>query len=220
MKILIAIPSCHSFRQYEQTVRDTWGPEVAPSSDLRFFLGNPQGTPSLDEVFLDVPDDWDGITKKCVEMFRWTLDQGYEFVWKVDLDTLVRPRQLLGSGLDVYDWVGGRNSFFASGGAGYGLSRRAMENVLRHPITTTCEEDVHMARALLEQGIELHADPRFKFIPGQSLNPEDLTMHLSSVRAWDAKYQPWMMKEAWEAKGVYYPLGAPVQRPIRFRRLR
>jgi hypothetical protein len=217
---IIAILSCHSLRHYQQEQRSTWIKDIPTGTDYKFFLGNPKDTPSSDEIFLDVADDWSSITQKCVLMFSWVLEHGYTWAFKCDLDTLVRPRQLLGSGLDVYDWVGGRNSFFASGGAGYGLSRRAMENVLRHPITTTCEEDVHMARALLEQGIELHADPRFKFIPGQSLNPEDLTMHLSSVRAWDAKYQPWMMKEAWEAKGVYYPLGAPVQRPIRFRRLR
>jgi hypothetical protein len=213
---LIVVPSCHALRHYEQTIRDTWGKDA--EVDLRFFLGNPQVALAPDEVFLDVGDGWSDITKKCVAMFQWAL--GYEFVWKVDLDTFVRPKQLLGAGLESFDWVGGRNSFFASGGAGYGLSRRAMEYVVSHPINTTCEEDVHTARALLEQGIELHADPRFKFCPGDVLKAEDLTMHLSSVRAWDAKYQTMWMHEAYDAKSTYVPFVEAQKRALRFNRRR
>ena len=220
-RILVAVPSCHALRHYQDAIRDTWGPEVAPRADLRFFLGNPQGTPSPDEVFLDVPDDWAGITKKTVAIFRWALSQGYTYVWKADLDTLVRPMLLLSSGLDQYDWVGGQNSHFASGGAGYGLSRRAMECVVNWPITQTCAEDLHTAEALLSSGIQLHHDPRFKFIPGASLEPEDVTYHLSSVRAWDAKYTPAWMYEAWNAKGTYHPLREPkVENKRWLRRLR
>ena len=227
-RILVAVPSCHALRHWEQAVRETWGKDVPAEVDLRFFLGDRAGIHdsalhpyAADEVHLSVPDDWAGITKKTVAIFRWALSQGYTYVWKADLDTLVRPMLLLSSGLDQYDWVGGQNSHFASGGAGYGLSRRAMECVVNWPITQTCAEDLHTAEALLSSGIQLHHDPRFKFIPGASLEPEDVTYHLSSVRAWDAKYTPAWMYEAWNAKGTYCPLREPkVENKRWLRRLR
>jgi hypothetical protein len=219
MKTLIAVLSCHALRHYEHEIRSTWGTQVPPEVDLRFFLGGSRQFPVSDEVCLNTPDNWEGITQKTVDILRWALEQGYEFIWKVDLDTLVRPKQLLSSGLERHDWVGGRNSFFASGGAGYGLSRRAMEMVVNRPIDTTCEEDVHTARAMMEHGVALHHDGRFKFCPGDHLHPEDLTMHLSSVRGWAVKYQAGWMQEAWQATGEYKPLGDPVaKRHIRFRR--
>ena len=221
-KRIVGVVSCHALRHYEDDIRSTWAQEIPPDVSLKFFLGRPMVVPSTDEVLLDVSDKWEGITQKCVEMYRWALEQGFTYLWKCDLDTFVRPQQLLGSGLETFDWVGGQNDWFASGGAGYGLSKRAMEYVASHPVRETCAEDLHTAQALTGAGISLHADPRFRFIPGQALESGDLTMHLSSVRGWAAKYQPWMMHEAYAAHGSYRPLGenpAPVQKR-EFRRLR
>jgi Galactosyltransferase len=217
MKILIAIPSCHALRNCEQTIRETWGKDLPTSVDLRFFLGQPVGNPQADEIFLDCGDSLAALTIKCVAMFRWALAQGYDYVWKVDLDTFVRPQQLP---TGQYDWIGGQNSHFASGGAGYGLSRRALEFVVSWPINQTCAEDLHTAEALLSAGITLHADPRFKFIPGQHLESKDVTYHLSSVVAWDAKYKPEWMYAAYSSTGGYHPTGliVPEKRPVRFRR--
>jgi hypothetical protein len=186
MKVLIAILSCHELRHYENSIRETWGKEVPADVDLRFFLGNP-GTPAADEVFLTVGDTLHDLTHKTVAVCAWALAQGYDFMLKVDLDTLVRPLRLLESDFKQFDWVGGRNSTFASGGAGYTLSRRAMKVVVDYPVSTAQEEDVHVARALLAEGIELHHDPRFLFIPGSVLTADAITYHLSSVKAWDAK---------------------------------
>jgi hypothetical protein len=213
MRTLIAVPSCHALRHYEQAIRDTWGKDVPAGVDLRFFLGNRTGIHGSalhpyapDEVHLDCGDALADLTPKCVAIFNWALAQGYEYVWKVDLDTLLRPSALP---TGDHDWIGGQNSHFASGGAGYGLSKRAMEIVVRWPVTQTCAEDLHNAEALLHAGVQLHADARFKFVPGQTLEPGDVTYHLSSVRAWDAKYQqPWMY-EAYAARGTYRPLGEP-----------
>ena len=48
-----------------------------------------------------------------------------------------------------------------------------------------------------------------------------VTYHLSSVRAWDAKYTPAWMYEAWNAKGTYRPLREPkVENKRWLRRLR
>lgn len=227
-RILIAILSCHSLRHYEQSVRETWIKDIPEGVDYKFFLGNRAGIHDAalrpyeaDEVHLDVPDTWEVITKKCVAMFRWALEKNYDYCFKCDLDTLVRPKLLLGSGFENYDYVGGQNSFFASGGAGYWLSRRAMEAVVNDSRDQGQAEDVHTAQALLDHGFFLHADPRYKLFPGQSLEPEDVACHLTSIRSWDAKYQPQWMREAHSARGTYRPSGEPEKRPLRFsRRLR
>jgi hypothetical protein len=213
MKTLIAIPSCHVLRHYQQVIRETWGKDVPAGVDLRFFLGNRAGIHdssfhpyAADEVKLDCGDALGDLTKKCVAMFSWALAQGYEYTWKVDLDTLVRPSALP---TGAYDWIGGQNSHFASGGAGYGLSKRAMELVVNWPVTQTCAEDLHNAEALLHAGVQLQADARFRFIPGQTLEPEDLTVHLSSVFGWAVKYDTKTMYEVYNHKGTWYPTSQP-----------
>jgi len=189
MKALIAIPSCHPMHRFEHAIRRTWGKDVK-DADLRFFVGNPAGEPEADKVFLNVGDTLQDLTHKVVAMFGWALDQSYDYAFKCDLDTLVRPQALLGSDFNQFDWTGGPNSFFASGGAGYWLSRRAMQAVVDHPIEPGPAEDVNTARALLAQGIELHGDARYKFVPGDVLDAQALTYHLSSVKAWGAQATP------------------------------
>jgi hypothetical protein len=49
----------------------------------------------------------------------------------------------------------------------------------------------------LAQGIELHGDARYKFVPGDVLDAQTLTYHLSSVKAWDAKATPADMFDAY-----------------------
>ena len=183
MKVLIAVLSCHSLRYFEQAARETWVRDIPEGVDYKFFLGCP--SESSDEVSLPVGDGWSDITHKTVAMLKYALEQGYDFCWKFDLDTYVRPAML--TGLEQHDWAGGANSFFSSGGAGYGLSKRAMEIVVAHPIEPGPAEDVNTAHALLSQGIALHHDPRFLFVPGQVIQPDTITCHLSSVKAWDAK---------------------------------
>jgi len=184
-KTLLAIPSCFSLKHWHTVVRSTWGQDVL-GADLRFFIGYPPE--NSDEIQVDSPDDLQGLTHKVVGTFKWALNHGYTYVWKLDLDTLVRPKLL--SGLEQHDWVGGQNSFFASGGAGYGLSKRAMEIVIAHPIEHGPAEDVNTAHALISKGIALHHNPHFLFIPGETLKEDTITYHLSSVKAWDAKATP------------------------------
>jgi len=222
MKCLIALLSCHSLRHYQQAQRDTWLRDVPLGIDHKFFLGKPEFTPNGDEVFLGVDDTFQGVTEKTVAVLRWGLGQGYDFVVKVDLDTFVRPVKLLQSGFENWDYTGGLNSQgvdFASGGGGYCLSKKAMQLIIESPIDAGPAEDLHIARVLLSHGIHLHADNRYKFVPGSVLDDNALTYHLSSVVAWDAKYKPEWMYEAFAAKGPYVPV---IEKPApRFsRRLR
>jgi hypothetical protein len=219
MKILIAIPSCHALRHWHEVVRSTWGKDIR-GADLRFFLGSlPQAE---DEVELNVGDSLYALTHKTVEMYRWSQVQGYDFVFKCDLDTFVRPLRLLESDFYRFDWVGGQNSFFASGGAGYWLSRRAMEAVVEWPVEPGPAEDVNTAHALLAKGIALRHEPRFLFIPGQIIDASTITCHLSSVKAWDAKATIEELREAYlGGKTPILQTGGKAPTAVRpFRRLR
>ena len=218
-KTLIAILSCHVLRGYEQSLRDTWIKEIPEGVDYRFFLGNPRCLLCPDEVHLPVGDAWDDITHKMVAVCAWASAQGYDYLLKCDLDTLVRPVGLLQSDFKQFDWVGGQNSFFASGGAGYTLSQRAMRAVVEHKIEPGPAEDVHVAHALLAQGIALHHDPRFLFAPGAILSSDTITYHLSSVKGWSAKSTPEEMYQAY-AGTFALPQQVPQSRAVRFRRLR
>jgi hypothetical protein len=218
MKVLIAILSCHALRHYEQAQRDTWIKDIPEGVDHRFFLGRSTTEQGADEVFLSTGDAFSDITEKAVAVFRWALEQGYDFVFKADLDTLVRPMALLASGFEQHDYSGGQNSFFASGGSGYWLSRRAMQYVVARPVVPGPTEDVHVGQAVRDNGLELHSDLRYKFFPGSTLDEHTLTYHLSSVVNWSEKYKVEWMYEAYRSLGSYRPL--KVTPEIRFRRLR
>lgn len=204
MRVLYALPSCHALRHWHEAVRDTWGKDIK-GADLRFFLGLPKIAPQQNEVSLEVGDSLPELSYKTVAIFRWALNNDYDFCLKADLDTLVFPDRFMVSDFASYDWTGGQNSFFASGGAGYVLSRKAMQFVVDHPVTTTTDEDVHTAKALLKQGINLHHDPRYLFIPGQTLAPDTITYHLSSVKAWGAKATPEELKQAYHGNPIVTP---------------
>lgn len=218
MKVLIAILSCHALRHLEQAQRDTWIKDIPAGVDYKFFLGYPLLDNTDDEVFTAVGDDLDSLTLKMKSIFRWSLYHDYDFVFKCDLDTLVRPALLLSSGFEAHDYSGGLNGFFASGGAGYWLSKNARAAAIADDRDQKQAEDVHTAQAVIDRGMVLHADSRYKFHPGAQLTPDTISYHLSSVRGWNAKYEPSMMYAAYNLTGEYDPANAP--RPVRFRRLK
>jgi len=205
MKILIAIASCHSLRHLQDSQRQTWIKDIPKEVDLRYFLGNPNTEDAdSDEVFLDVGDGYDYCTAKTIEQSKWVLKNGYDFVYKTDLDTLVVPKNLLANDFYLYDYVGGKNGpvslggngsestgIFASGGAGYWLSRKSVEIVasLEHPDPPRPEEDVIVAQALKRKGIELHPDPRYKWEPRAVFDGNTISYHLTSTLGYNTTVQ-------------------------------
>jgi len=199
-KVLVAITSCHPHRSWQQSQRDTWLPELG--CDYRYFLGNPEAEAAPDEVFLNVPDDYHSLFHKTVGLVRWALVRGYDYVYKCDVDTLVNPSNLLSSGFEQHDYIGGLNGHFASGGSGYWLSHKAMEIVAVSTIKDGSTEDVYVADLVWrEHGLELHADERYAYYPGTELTKDTISYHISSCNGWPgevAPYEPSMMHAAHE----------------------
>jgi hypothetical protein len=222
MKTLISVISCFSLRHWHEAIKSTWHKDIPHEVDCRFFLGNQKGFAEKGEVFLNVGDTLQDLSHKTVATFGWALEYGYDFCLKVDLDTLVNPVLFSKSGYENYDWIGGQNSFFASGGAGYCLSKKAMKAVVAHLIEPGPAEDVNTAHALLEKDIKLHSDSRYKFVPGDRLEPNTITYHLSSVKGWDQKSTPEELIRVYtEAKnGLYTSQTAVVPMTRTWKRLR
>ncbi len=209
-RLLIAITSCEKHRPWQFAQRQTWMREIPQRVSYRFFLGGPApGDAEDDEVFLDVPDDYLGLPLKTKALSRWALEQGFNYIYKADVDTLLLPTNLLASGFEQHDYMGGLNTerppvVFASGGAGYCLSEKAMWLVVENnPWPEGGPEDVWVACVLKDHGILPHDDPRFKFYPGSVLDKETVSYHLTSVRGWLQPYSPDQMFEKYsEAKSL------------------
>ena len=186
MKTLIAITSCARDREKQQAQRDTWIKDIPAGVDYRFFLGQGNADAKDDEVFLDVPDTYVGLTHKTKGLLEWALAQGYDYIYKTDVDTLVHVKNLLDSGFSAHDYMGGLNGIdgviFASGGAGYWLSAKAARFIVARKVQDGCE-DVLVAQIMKDNGIGLHEDIRYQWLPGAQLTSNTVSFHLSSTVA-------------------------------------
>lgn len=171
MKILIAIETCHAFRERTVAQRDTWVKDVR-GADVRFFVGRgvPEAVPLPDEVFLDVDDGYAGLPAKTQGICKWALGHGYDFVFKCDDDTYVQPERLLDSDFRFADYIGrlrgasGRWPAPYCSGFAYWLSTKAMKVVATAALTDDQAEDRWVANTLLSAGISPEADYRYQVV--------------------------------------------------------
>lgn len=187
MRILIAITSCHAQRHFQESQRQTWLRDVVSryqfNVEHKFFLGRDEkADPEADEVFLDLPDDLYQCTAKTIEQCRWAEKRNFDYIFKCDPDTLVRPKLLLASDFGRYDHLGAENGEFLSGGAGYWLSRRAYSLVAQqsHPDPPRADEDVFVSKLVRSAGFNVGSDPRYKFLRGSTLD-NAFTFHIPSA---------------------------------------
>jgi hypothetical protein len=108
MRILFAINSFDvaAKRGWHQVIRETWGKDVAPA-DLRFFIPKSGSyTPLADEVFLDVSAEYEKICIEVVEMLKWGVEHGYDYIMMASTDSYVIPKKVLACGFEKYDYAG------------------------------------------------------------------------------------------------------------------
>lgn len=129
-------------------VRETWFKDIANHKNMtgKFFYGRRDDTtrqPAADEVFLHVEDDYAHLPQKTVAICQWALDHQFEYLFKCDDDTFVYVDKLaIEVQSEPFDYAGYLNGNSCSGGCGYWLSKRAMEEVVRNPIHSHWAEDV------------------------------------------------------------------------------
>lgn len=163
MNILIAVTCCHGHKKQAQLVRELWTDGAQFRVDCFFFYGRSTSMRLSDEVFLDCGDGYDDLTEKSKAIYAWALARGYDYVFDVDDDTYVRVERLLASDFANYDYVGRLSTIsgiYASGGPGIWLSRRALEILVREPVTDTVD-DRWVGNTLAKNGIRLHHDVRY-----------------------------------------------------------
>lgn len=170
MRILIAIPACCVYdygdksqdipRETEgrlDSIRATWANQVPEGVDLRFFYGRGPVTLLPDEIQLQVPDDYKGLSYKFQGMCRYALEHDYEFIFCCGDDTYVFPDRLLASNFRSSDYSGNYPwncpNCYIPGGTGIFLSRRAMKLIVDAPVTHW-SDDLWVGGVLKAAGIE------------------------------------------------------------------
>ena len=157
LNLLVAIKSCarDAATGANQAVRDTWAPRACDlGATVNFFMGH--GVKMLDEVAVSAGDDYDSLPYKTRDIVRYTLKSNYDFAFLCDTDTYLIPHKLFALPYKNFDYSGrlcnndkvaGYKSgalfasaytdmrkqtvspcyYWASGGVGYFLSRKAMQ---------------------------------------------------------------------------------------------
>jgi hypothetical protein len=172
MRLLIAVKSCERdmIDGCHYAIRQTWGKDIAAGrADLRFFVGNSLlATPydhtgdlefkdlalMEDEVHLrEIPDSYADLPWKTQAICNYAMVWAYDFVFFCDTDTCVDVNRLLTCGFENADYTGlfiegtGCKYPYCSGGVGYFLSQRAVQQVTS--VTPThWAEDLFVGQAL------------------------------------------------------------------------
>lgn len=112
-------------------------------------------------VSVPAPDDSAGLPAKVLCLIEWAIAEDFDFVFKCEDDTYVRPERLLASGFDRHDYIGSTgNRRYAHGGAGYWLSRRALWEIFLRGMEGN--EDQAIGEALSAAGIPPVHDSRYQ----------------------------------------------------------
>ena len=159
MKPLIAIVTCHRYKDRADAQRATWIKVLDKKMDYKFFLGEGGGRePAADEVFLTVPDDYKSLPMKVRAVMQWALEHNYDAVLKVDDDVYIMPERLT---TPRTQWEGRVNMSdkqlcprgWCSGFA-YWLSGSALKMVASGELSEHPSEDVWIGRLLNKMGMK------------------------------------------------------------------
>jgi hypothetical protein len=166
VEIIVGICSARSTRDRRDAVRETWLSYPQEGIECLFFVGGGEtlaGEP--DTVVLSCPDGYEELPEKVLSFFRHCLDcYDFEWLFKCDDDTylaLDRLRDLLDLGAELVgnDHLDVRGA--PSGGAGYLLSRRMVELLVRQPdLSLRGPEDIIIGEAVIRLGAGFRSSER------------------------------------------------------------
>jgi hypothetical protein len=200
MRVLIGIHGSHSQPEQMAAQRETWLANLQ-GADYKYFVGHP-GAKAEDELAVDCADGplWEGhqrtwiLNRKTEAIAQYALQGGYDYVFKCDDDTYAFVDRLLSSGFEAHDYAGFMgvhhatevgDYYWAQGGAGYWLSRRAMAVIVWQGLYRARAEDFAVGQTLAADGIKAHHDARY--VPAATVDqlehpsPDLITLHKVSA---------------------------------------
>jgi hypothetical protein len=192
MRIMIGALSCWKYQERRDRCAQTWMQEgdklngTSPSEASQhqhtiarsvFLIGIPElKAPELvgRYLLLPGPSDYPSLPQRTRAFCQWAISRDdWDFLFKCDDDTYVSMSRLVRYPLTA-DYIGAEwapGVQYASGGAGYFLSRKAAEVVAEHLTRKEGPEDVYVRDALASQGIPFTQDQRFVALGNENLRP-------------------------------------------------
>lgn len=168
MKVLILV-LCYNREDYnrlEQTIKETWG-KSNDKIDVVYYHASTSDYENGNDIYFNCTDTFFDITKKTLKAFEWSLDKGYDYIFRTNLGSYIHKENLLKflqdkPSKEFYCGITGTDNYyygipirFASG-SGYFLSSDLVKLVVdnKHKFNHNCVDDVELGKVLYELGIE------------------------------------------------------------------
>lgn len=165
--VIVGALSGDDYQDRRRRCLETWIPDLEFRGVRTVFLRGENCSGDQYNVRLPVFDHLETLSLKTRAFCRWALEQrDWDYLFKCDDDTLIHPARFAAFLPTLSaDYLGGRcrraESPYASGGAGYFLSRAAAQIVAAADLPAAYGEDRLVGAALAAAGIPLTADQRF-----------------------------------------------------------
>jgi len=183
-KIIITIMSSNRevSENLRKACRDTWLSNKQKNIEYLFFVGRGYEGNESDVVELDVQDGYWDLPQKSLHMFRHVSNMDFDYVFKCDDDTYIRLERLHEL-CDGHDFVGSKSldnkhNKFASGGAGYLLSKNIINKVISEDIPLKGAEDVIFSKLGMKYADKWRSDNGLN--PGKHIG-NNITCHWMNV---------------------------------------
>jgi len=178
MKSLIAVVNARTRQNtWADAIRSTWLPQVpSDKADVRFFVGRGEGAMPSDTVILDCDDGYHALPSKVQCIAEYAYKQGcYDYVLKLDDDTVIQPNTLLASEYSKHPYSGRANRkptpkdpFWVPMGFAYWMHRDCMKYIAEAtlPDANSNDDEYWVAKNLYQHGFHLFDEQRYHLYMG------------------------------------------------------
>jgi len=165
-KILMCILSCQKYKNRRLACLETWVDEKHDNIKPIFVIGNENiKLPVLSDNILYTPcsDEYDHLTHKVKWFCLWALtNYDFNYIFKCDDDSYVVFDRLYSLSESRFDYRGFDIGGYASGGAGYFMSKRAAMAVAGKLNESHAHEDLKIGKIIQSSGMSFIPDGNFQ----------------------------------------------------------